>query len=330
MDDRKTLMNYIGPGPWLALLCVLLLAATLLCAFYTPPAVEFVPVYPPPVPSDSPAFTDSETENELCFLPTIAVSDAICQSADGKLYYAVEDEDHYFHIAGMSGETYAVMSAQRALWNNPDSPIETIRLTGRRLAIPAEVKRDFLQVFSMDGEIFDLNFGSLCLVEEPVIEPETGRSPVWTVFAVIFALAFLALFALWLLRFLAAWSALVRLEENARLAEAAEQLNAPAAKSERDDRLRLTDGFLFGLRSGLAAAWEDVVWSYERSIGAGSLVLARMLVIRTADGKAHPLFFSPQEVRDLRRLANHLCERNPKMLWDLTDENRAAWRERSL
>ena len=72
------------------------------------------------------------------------------------------------------------------------------------------------------------------------------------------------------------------------------------------------------------------MWSYERSIGAGSLVLARMLVIRTADGKAHPLFFSPQEVRDLRRLANHLCERNPKMLWDLTDENRAAWRERSL
>ena len=162
-------MNYIGPGPWLALACVLLLAATLLCAFYTPPAVEFVPVYPPPVPSDSPAFTDGETENELCFLPTIAVSDAICQSADGKLYYAVEDEDHYFHIAGMSGETYAVMSAQRALWNNPDSPVETIRLTGRRLAIPAEVKRDFLQVFSMDGEIFDLNFGSLCLVEEPVI-----------------------------------------------------------------------------------------------------------------------------------------------------------------
>ena len=158
MDDRKTLMNYIGPGSWLALACVLLLAATLLCAFYTPPAVEFVPVYPPPVPSDSPAFTDSETENELCFLPTIAVSDAICQSADGKLYYAVEDEDHYFHIAGMSGETYAVMSAQRALWNNPDSPVETIRLTGRRLAIPAEVKRDFLQGFSMDGESFSQLF----------------------------------------------------------------------------------------------------------------------------------------------------------------------------
>ena len=89
MDDRKTLMNYIGPGPWLALLCVLLLAAALLCAFYTPPAVEFEPVYPPPIPSGSPDFTDGETEDEPCYLLTVAVSDAICQSSDGKLYYSL-------------------------------------------------------------------------------------------------------------------------------------------------------------------------------------------------------------------------------------------------
>ena len=51
----------------------------------------------------------------------------------------------------------------------------------------------------------------------------------------------------------------------------------------------------------------------------------RALVIRTADGRAHLLLFSAQEAKDLRRLANRLCERNPKMLWDLTGENRAAW-----
>ncbi len=198
------------------------------------------------------------------------------------------------------------------------------------MPIPDEVKRDFLQVFAMDAEIFDLNFGRFCLVEEAVVEPETGRSPLWTVFAVIFALAFLAAFALWLVRFLATWSALVRLEERERLGDAAGQLNSPAAKAERNDKLRLSEDFLFGWRSGLAAAWEDVVWSYERSIGLGKAVLARVLVIRTADGKAHPLFFSAQEVKDLRRLANHLCEHNPQMLWELTEENRAAWRERSF
>ena len=330
MDERKTLMNYIGPGPWIALACVLLLAATLLCAFYTPPVVEFEPVYPPPIPSDAPAFDAGETEGELCYLPAIAVSDAICQSEDGKLYYAVEGEDHYFRIAGMSGETYALMNAQRALWNDPEASVESIRLTGRRAAIPAEVKRGFLDVFAMDAEVFDVNFGTLCLVEETPVAPETGRSAVWTVLAVIFALGFLAVFALWLLPFLAAWSALVRLEEREMLIDAAEQLGAPAAKAERGDRLRLTQDFLFGWRCGLAAAWDDVVWSYERKLGFGSAVLSRVLVIRTADGKAHPLFFSAQEVKDLRRLANHLCERSPGMLWDLTDENRAAWRERGV
>lgn len=329
MEERKTLLAYIGPGPWLALACVLLLAAALLCTFYTPPVVEFEPVYPPAIPADSPAFSDGEKADELCFLPAIAVSDAICQSEDGRLYYAVEDEEHYFHIAGVSGETYALMSAQRALWNDPDSPTETIRLTGRRTAIPAEVKEGFLQVFAMDGEVFDLNFGLFCLTEEPVAAPETGRAPAWTVCAVIFALAFAALFSLWLVRFLAAWSALVRLEESERLGDAAAQLNAADAKAERDDSLRLTKDFLFGWRSGLAAAWEDVVWSYERVVGVGSAVLARVLVIRTTDGKAHPVFFSAQEVKDLRRLANHLSGRNPKMLWDLTDENRAAWQARS-
>ena len=65
MDERKTLLNYIGPGPWRALVCVLLLAATLLCAFYTPPTVAFEPVYPPPIPSDAPAFAETEEEGSL-------------------------------------------------------------------------------------------------------------------------------------------------------------------------------------------------------------------------------------------------------------------------
>lgn len=332
MEERKTLLAYIGPGPWLALACVLLLAAALLCAFYTPPVVEFVPSYPPPIPADSPAFSDSDTEGELCELPVIAISFAISQTDDGRLYYVVEEaESHYLRIASVSGETYALMDKQRALFSDHGSPVETFRLTGRRTAIPAEVKQGFQQVFEgMDDEMFDVNFGLMCLTEEPVVEPETGRSPAWTVFAVLFSLGFLAVFALWLIRFLSAWSALVRLEDNDRLGEAAAQLGGADAKTERDDSLRLTKDFLFGWRSGLAASWEDVVWSYERSVGLGSAVLARVLVICTADGKTHPVFFSAQEVRDLRRLANHLCERNPKMLWDDTAENRAAWSGRNV
>lgn len=329
MDERKTILGYIGPGPWLALACVLLLAALLLCAFYTPAVVEVEPVYPPIIPSDAPAFSESEEENALVYLYTIAVSDAICQSGDGRLYYAAEDVDHYFRIVCVSGETYALMSQQRELWNSPDAFVSQFRLTGRRTLIPEEVKQDFLNVFSMDSEVFDLNFGQFCLVEEPVTLPQTGRAPVWTVLAAVFALGFIALFALWLFRFLSAWSALVRLEETERIGDAAKQLEERATRSERKDKLRLSEDFLYGSRIGLAAEWKDVVWSYERSFSVGPLVLARLLVIRTADGKAHPLFFSAQEAKDLRRLANRLLERNPKMLWELNEENRSAWRELS-
>ena len=219
------------------------------------------------------------------------------------------------------------MTQQRTHWSEPDSFVSQFRLTGRRAPIPEAVKADFLNVFSMDEEVFNLNFGSCCLVEEEQVPPETGRSPAWTVFAVIFALGFLASLFFWLLPFLAGWSALVRLEENERLGEAARQLEDRSAKKERDDKLRLTEDFLFGSRTGLASEWKDVVWSYERGVGLGKLVLARLLVICTADGKTHPLFFSAQEAKDLRRLANRLCERNPKMLWDDTEENRAAWKD---
>ena len=328
MDDRKSLMNYIGPGPWLALVCVLLLAATLLCTFYTPPVVEVEPTYPPAIPSDAPSLGEGEEENALVYLTTIAISDAIYQSPDGKLYYAAEENTHYFRIVCVSGETYALMDRQRALWNDPDSFVSQFRLTGRRMLIPDEVKAGFLSVFSMDEEIFDLNFGRFCLVEEPaIVAPEAGRAPAWTVCAVLFAVAFLITLLIWLFRFLASWSALVRLEETERLGDAAQQIDDPSGKEERGGKLRLTGDFLFGSRIGLASEWKDVVWSYERSLSLGSFILARLLVIRTADGKAHPLFFSAQETKDLRRLANRLCERNPKMLWDLTEENRAAWRE---
>lgn len=328
MDEKKTLLSYIGPGPVLALVCVLLLAAMLTCAFYTPPAVEYTPQYPPPVPAGTPLF-DSAEDGAQAALDTIAISDAICVGGDGRLYYAAENDFHRFYIVCISGETYALMGAQRDLWNDPESPPSFIRLTGVRSPVPEEVKNGFLEVFAMDGDVFDGTFGYSCLVEEIPVIPDNSRSPVWSVLAVIFALGFVATAALWLLSFLPAWSALVRLEESERLSDAALQLEDSGAKELRNGRLRLSKDFIFGWRSGLAAAWEDVVWCYERSFSLGPLALAHALVIRTADGKVHPVFFPGRELKELRRLANGLNERNPKMLWGLTPENRAAWKERA-
>ncbi len=326
MDEKKTLLGYIGPGPAITLVCVMLLAAMLLCAFYTPPAVEFEPQYPPPIPSGSPYFDDGE-ESQYAYLNAIAVSDAICQNPDGRLYYAVEDDSHYFRVVCMSGQTYALMGPQRDRWNSSDVEPSFIRLTGRLCAMPADVRQAFVDVFAMDGDVFDGYFGTLCLIEEPVVIPDQSRSPVWTVLAVIFALGFFATLALWLASFLPAWSAMVRLGAAERLGEAVRQLEDPSAREKRGGRLRLTEDFLFGRGSGLAAAWEDVCWCYERSLPSEKAALAHLLVIRTADGRAHPVFFPAQELKELRRLANAINARNPKMLWGFTPENREAWRK---
>ncbi len=329
MDERKKLLSYIGPARWLVLAGVLLLCAALVCAFYDP-AVEIpAPQYPPPIPDEAPDFESSETVGELVYLDTIAVSDAICSGSEGQLYYAAEDDSHLFHIVCVSGETYALMGPQRALWNDPGSEASFIRLTGRRTVIPDEVKQAFLGVFSMDAEVFDGYFGRVCLVEEPQNIQTPVRSPAWTVLAVLFTLGFLAVLGLWLSSFLPSWSALVRLEETERLEDAADEFDEPAARRLRDDRLRMTQGYLFLRHGGLAAAWEDVAWSYERRYSLGSSVLANALVIGTADGRRHRLWFPAQEIKELRKLANAFCERNPKMLWGFSQENLSAWRKLS-
>jgi hypothetical protein len=326
MDDKRSLLSYIGPGPVLVLVCVLLLAATLTCAFYTPPAVEYTPQYPPPVPVGTPFF-DTAEDGSAAMLDTIAVSDAICVGADGRLYYAAENDFHNFYIVCVSGETYALMGPQRDLWLSPDAPASYIRLTGTRTPIPEEVKQGFLEVFAMDAEVFDNTFGPSCLVEEIPVVPDNSRSPAWTVCAVIFALGFLATSAALLAVFLPAWAALVRLEEREGLSDAAQQLDG--AKELRNGRLRLSKDFLFGGRIGLAAAWEDVLWCYERSLSLGSKALCHLLVICTADAKTHCLLFPGSSLKELRRVANTLNERNPKMLWGFTPENAAAWKERT-
>ncbi len=327
MDERRSLLNYIGPGPVLVLVCVLLLAATLTCAFYTPPAVEYVPQYPPPVPSGTPLF-DSAEDGAPAILDTIAVSDAICIGADERLYYAAENDFHNFYIVCISGETYALMGPQRDLWISPDAPASFIRLTGVRTPIPEEVKQGFLEVFAMEEAVFDSTFGTSCLVEEIPVVPDNSRSPVWTVCAVIFALGFLATAAALLAVLLPAWAALVRLEEREVLSDAAQQLGGET-RELRGGRFRLSKDFLFGGRIGLAAVWEDVVWCYERSLSLGSSALCHVLVIRTADGKAHRVLFPGNSIRELRRIANTLNERNPQMLWGFSPENAAAWKERT-
>ena len=52
-----------------------------------------------------------------------------------------------------------------------------------------------------------------------------------------------------------------------------------------------------------------------------------MLVIATADGKSHALFFSAGERKALRLVAQELSEHNQAMLLGNSAANRAAWKK---
>lgn len=315
--DQKTIFSYSGPGLLLTVLCLALLAAALLCAFFSPQEAS-----PAPVPFDS----IDESADGAVYLDVVGISDAMYPNASGRYYYLVEDSYHLFAIACMTQEEYESLEAQRLYWNNPESAEEAAHLTGVSLPIPESVRDSVVTLFEMDAESFDNNFGTRCFFTRA---PETGggRSAVWTVFAVLFLLGFLGTLLLWLYRFFGAWSAVSRLEEDGRLAQAVDELLGPQTALVRGDRLRLGEGFAFGWRCGLAAAWEDVIWCYGRSIKLFGQTLALMLVIATADGKSHALFFSPGERKALRLVAQELSEHNQAMLLGNSAANRAAWKK---
>ncbi len=121
--------------------------------------------------------------------------------------------------------------------------------------------------------------------------------------------------------------ALRRLENRGLLDTAEAEFASPWRRTVYKDRLRLTRRFLFGRGMGLAAAWEDVLWCYERVMRSyGIVVTARILMIGTADGRLHTLPFGPKDVDELYKTMEKIGERNPRLLRGFTKENRAAWK----
>jgi len=313
MEAKRTIRSYIGPGVvgW-AVLGLFLLCA-LLCALTG--RGEKAPARPAPVAFDR---LETPDEEQDVFLDAIAISEAICPFSDGRFYYVAEDDGHTFHVVCLSTEEYAALGAQRDFWNNTSAEPSFFRLVGRKYPIPDNVKESFLSVFAMEGDAFDAFFGEYSLLTQPAV---TARKAIGhPVGFVLFTLLFLAALAALVLHMLAVWAALTRLEDNGALERAAAELVRDETRQMNGDRLRLCDEFLFGWRAALAAAWTDVVWCYGRAFPFG-----RVLMVCTADGKRHPLFFPAKEEKALRTVTAAISAHNDTVLMGETAANRAAW-----
>lgn len=319
-EAKKSLYSYCGPGAALAVAALLLLLIGLLCAGRAQSLAD-------DRRSQTPAPFDSLAENapELVYLDLVGVSDAMAPNTGDRYYYIAEDSFHVFRIACLTLGEYDTLGAQKHYWNSQEAAEEAVHLTGVSVRIPDAVKESVMAVFDMDGESFDANFGTRCFMTE--VPPEPQNAVGWIVLSVVSALAAIACIALWLLRFFAADAALLRLEQNGRLDAATDELLDNATELARGDRLRMGENYLFGWHNGLAAAWEDVIWCYGHSLSLGKKPFARRLVIATADGKRHSVFFSAGEEKALRRLTEQLAAHSDSLLLGDSPKNRTAWRE---
>lgn len=318
-EAKKSLYSYCGPGAALAVAALLLLLAGLLCAGRADSAGA--QKQPLPVPFDS--LNDSPPAT--VYLDLIGVSDAMAPNTGDRFYYIAEDSFHVFRVVCLTRGEYESLETQQRYWNSQESAEAAVHLLGVSVRIPETVKESVMSVFDMDSESFDANFGTRCFLTEVPPEPKSGVG--WIVLGILFMLVFLLLLVLWLLRFFALSAALARLEQRGRLADATDELLDNATELARGDRLRLGENYLFGWHNGLAAAWEDVIWCYGRTLAIGSFSFARLLVIATADGKRHGVLFSAGEEKALRQLTAQLSAHSDELLLGDSPKNRAAWKE---
>ena len=317
-EDRRPIYSYSGPGLPLLTLCLLLLLACLFCAGQAQRAAAAQARVPVPFNSVD------ESAGGAVYLDVVGVSDAICPNTGERYYYIAEDSSYLFYIVCLTTDEYAALGTQQLFWNSPDAPAEAVHLTGVSIRIPESVKESVMSFFEMESESFDANFGTRCFLTEAPVEVKGDIG--WTLLGMLFALAFLAAIALWLMRLLAVNAAVFQLEEKGLLSAAADELVSNESVLVRGDRLRLGQRFVFGWRCGLAAAWEDVIWCYGRTLRLGRFLLSRVLVIATADGKRHAIAFSAGEEKAMRLLTEQLVSHNEEILLGDSPKNRAAWK----
>lgn len=322
MEAKRSIRSYIGLGWGLPLAAVLaLLAAVVFLVLALRPADL------PQTEAESLIFNSREVApGSPVYVDILSLSEPLHRDEkSGMAYYAAENSDHVFCIVCLTEAQFSHLSAQRDVWDGYSSVSLPFRVSGVCAEIPREVRDTFCEIFEMSEEVFEANFGRYCFFDGEPPRPAAPLRVGLLVLAAVFFLVFLLLLLPLLLRLSSAANALVRLEDADVLYAAADELDADETILLAGDRLRLGKRFVFGWRNALAAAWGDLVWCYDRPFPSESFLLARMLVLGTADGKKHRLFFPSGAKKELRTLTEQLEQRAPHLLRGDSAENRAAF-----
>ena len=167
--------------------------------------------------------------------------------------------------------------------------------------------------------------GLLSLLTGVVTGDESGIYMVGCIFAMAFALIFLAV---GLPSYIQSGKCLKALESRGLLEKAAEEMDSPDVLIIGKRKAILTEHFLFGRKMGVVLPYEDILWCYKRRMRYNLIQIIDTLVVSTASVKDLTAINmgGMDRKNGLETAVAKMLQANPQLLVGYTKENRKAYK----
>lgn len=330
MNAKKTLKKYIGPSAGKKLLAWLLSLATIACF-----ALGIKQTTVTDDLTEAVAFDSFSAKNgDFVYVDVLGVSDWMLKTEYDSvttIYYTLLDESGNYHIAVIDDSDILTMSAQEEFWNDfmfediVDPDAEPVRMYGVVEKIPDDCIGDLADYYEMSTSEFSEYMGFI-LIDTARMPSDNSEAPYIVAGCILLVLSI----------FVIASNArsksgmkksIKRLEQLGELDAAAAELNG-TVNTIGNDKVRISDNYVFSKRQGAAVRIDDILWAYRSIATRRGAVANTSLMAHTCTGKTLVLaFLNGNDRKDLTgQIMEALAEVNPAVLLGIDEANRAEYK----
>lgn len=274
-----------------------------------------------------PAYSESGT---TAYLDIVGLSDWIYQYGDD-VYYCAEDAEGYLYTLCMEKSTVLGLGNLRDYWDRESDAVaqpQPYRVYGKVVTLPSRVKQNMATWWEVSQDEYVDYFGPTLLDTTRSSGAQVGSF--LYVGALIFGLLAAALLIDWIGTAAKTKKSLARLEALGLSERAEQELNSAATIRIGSDSARLGDTVLFGARTGIAAAYGDILWCFARINKRNGVVVSTTLVVNTREKKNVTVasVSGKDEANVIGQAIAYIAARNPNGLFGYTTENAKAYKTR--
>lgn len=272
---------------------------------------------------------DSEA-GSTAYIDIVGLSDWIYQYGDD-VYYCAEDAEGYLYTICMEKATALGLGNLRDYWDREDDAVaqpQPYRIYGKVIDLPIRVRQNMATWWEVSQDEYIDYFGPTLLDTTRSSGAQVGSF--LYVGALIFGLFAAALLIDWIGTASKTKKSLARLEALGLSERAEQELNSASSVRVGSDSARLGDTVLFGARTGIAAAYGDILWCFARVTKRNGVVVSTTLVIYTREKKNITVasVSGKDEENVIGQAIAHIAMRNPNGLYGYTNENAKAYKAR--